>query len=165
MFAESTKRFGGISMGLSFSYNRVDQETVSLLKSAIGENNVSSDEEKLLSYSHDEVPSSAYEGTHMAELLVFPETAGHVSEIMKIASAKRIPVTPRGAGTGLSGGALPAFGGIVMSFEKMNRIIELDEKNLTITVEPGVVTSEISKMAAAHDLLTREIRAAEMPLS
>ncbi len=153
MFAESTKRFGGISMGLSFSYNRVDQETVSLLKSAIGKNNVSSDEEKLLSYSHDEVPSSAYEGTHMAELLVFPETAGHVSEIMKIASAKRIPVTPRGAGTGLSGGALPAFGGIVMSFEKMNRIIELDEKNLTITVEPGVVTSEISKMAAAHDLL------------
>ena len=110
MFAESTKRFGGISMGLSFSYNRVDQETVSLLKSAIGENNVSSDEEKLLSYSHDEVPSSAYEGTHMAELLVFPETAGHVSEIMKIASAKRIPVTPRGAGTGLSGGALPALG-------------------------------------------------------
>ena len=127
MFAESTKRFGGISMGLSFSYNRVDQETVSLLKSAIGENNVSSDEEKLLSYSHDEVPSSAYEGTHMAELLVFRNRRPCLGD-NEDSFGKRIPVTPRGAGTGLSGGALPAFGGIVMSAEKMNRIIELDEK-------------------------------------
>ncbi|NLD04754.1 MAG: FAD-binding oxidoreductase, partial [Synergistaceae bacterium] len=136
-----------------FSYNRIDQKIMSMLKSAIGERNVSSDEEKLISYSHDEVPSSAYEGDHTAEALVFPECSAHVSEIMKIASANRIPVTPRGAGTGLSGGALPAFGGIVMSFEKMNKIIELDEKNLTVTVEPGVVTSEISKLASKHNLL------------
>ncbi len=140
-------------MNSLFSYNRTDERIISLLKSAIGDNNVSSDEEKLISYSHDEVPSSAYEREHRAEVLVLPENTDQVSEIMKIASANRIPVTPRGAGTGLSGGALPAFGGIVMSFEKMNRIIELDEKNLTITVEPGVVTSEISKMAARHDLL------------
>lgn len=136
-----------------FSFNKIDKRIISLLKSAIGDRNVSSDEEKLISYSHDEVPSSAYEGDHTAEALVFPECTAHVSEIMKIASANRIPVTPRGAGTGLSGGALPAFGGIVMSFEKMNKIIELDEKNLTVTVEPGVVTSEISKLASRHDLL------------
>ena len=140
-------------MGSSFSYRSVDEDILSLLKSAIGEKNVSFDEEKLISYSHDEVPSSAYGCDHRAEVIVFPEGPSHVSEIMKIASAHRIPVTPRGAGTGLSGGALPVFGGILMSFEKMNRIIELDEKNLTITVEPGVVTSEISKLAAAHDLL------------
>lgn len=136
-----------------FSFNKIDERIISLLKSSIGDRNVSSDEEKLISYSHDEVPSSAYDCYHTAEALVFPECTAHVSEIMKIASANRIPVTPRGAGTGLSGGALPAFGGIVMSFEKMNKIIEFDEKNLTVTVEPGVVTSEISKLAARHDLL------------
>ena len=140
-------------MSALFSYNKVDIKILSMLRSAIGDRNVSSDEEKLISYSHDEVPSSAYEGEYRAEALVFPECSAHVSEIMKIASANRIPVTPRGAGTGLSGGALPAFGGLVMSFEKMNKIIELDEKNLTVTVEPGVVTSEISKLAARHDLL------------
>ena len=72
---------------------------------------------------------------------------------MKIASRERIPVTPRGAGTGLSGGALPVHGGIVMSFEKMNKIIEIDEANLTVTTEPGVVTAEISRAAAARGLL------------
>lgn len=140
-------------MSSIFSYNKVDKKILYLLRSTIGDKNVSSDKEKLISYSHDEVPPSAYESEYRAEALVFPECSAHVSEIMKIASANRIPVTPRGAGTGLSGGALPAFGGIVMSFEKMNRIIELDEKNLTVTVEPGVVTSEISKLAARHDLL------------
>ena len=140
-------------MNSIFSYNKVDEKILSLLISAIGKKNVSSDREKLASYSHDEVPASAYEDEHIAEVLVFPENSSHVTEIMKTASAHRIPVTPRGAGTGLSGGALPAFGGIVMSFEKMNKIIELDEKNLTVTVEPGVVTSEISKLAARHDLL------------
>lgn len=140
-------------MNSLFSFNKIDKRIISLLRSAIGDRNVSSDEEKLITYSHDEVPSSAYEGDHTAEALVFPESTAHVSEIMKIASANRIPVTPRGAGTGLSGGALPAFGGIVMSFEKMNKIIEIDEKNLTVTVEPGVVTSEISKLASRHDLL------------
>ena len=136
-----------------FFYNKIDKKIISLLGSAIGSRNVSTDEEKLASYSHDEVPSASYGGKYRAEALVFPECSAHVSEIMKIASANRIPVTPRGAGTGLSGGALPAFGGIVMSFEKMNKILELDEKNLTVTVEPGVVTSEISKLAARHDLL------------
>ena len=116
-------------MSSIFSYNKIDENILSLLVSAIGKNNVSSDREKLISYSHDEVPSSTYEDEHMAETLVFPENSSHVSKIMKIASAHRIPVTPRGAGTGLSGGALPAFGGIVMSFEKMNKIIELDEKD------------------------------------
>jgi len=140
-------------MNSLFSYNKVDEKILSLLISAIGEKNVSFEREKLDSYSHDEVPASSYEDEHIAEVLVFPENSSHVSEIMKTASAHRIPVTPRGAGTGLSGGALPAFGGIVMSFEKMNKIIELDEKNLTVTVEPGVVTSEISKLAARHNLL------------
>lgn len=136
-----------------FSYGRIDGKIISDLKTAIGANNISVDEEKRKTYSHDEVPASAYQCDYTAEVLAFPESTEHVSSIMKIASAARIPVTPRGAGTGLSGGALPAFGGIVMSFEKMNRILELDENNLSVTVEPGVVTAEISKLAAQHGLL------------
>ena len=71
---------------------------------------------------------------------------------MKYANEHLIPVTPRGAGTGLSGGAVPALGGIVLSMERMNRILEVDVKNRTLTAEPGVVTSEITKAAAANGL-------------
>ena len=136
-----------------FSYNKITPEIISETESKIGAHNVSAEAEKLESYSHDEVPANAYEREYRASLLVFPESTAHVSEIMKIASRERIPVTPRGAGTGLSGGALPVHGGIVMSFEKMNRILEIDEANLTVTAEPGVVTAEISRAAASRGLL------------
>ena len=136
-----------------FFYNKITPEIISEISGKIGARSVSADEEKLESYSHDEVPKSAYDRKYRAELLVFPESAEDVSEIMKIASRRRVPVTPRGAGTGLSGGALPVCGGIVMSFEKMNKILELDEANLTITAEPGVVTAEISRAAASRGLL------------
>ena len=107
-----------------FSYNKITPGIISEIEDKIGAHNVSAEAEKLESYSHDEVPANAYEREYRAALLVFPESTAHVSEIMKIASRERIPVTPRGAGTGLSGGALPVHGGIVMSFEKMNKIIE-----------------------------------------
>ncbi len=136
-----------------FSYNKITPEIISEIESIIGAHNVSAEAEKLESYSHDEVPANAYGREYRASLLVFPESTAHVSEIMKIASRERIPVTPRGAGTGLSGGALPVHGGIVMSFEKMNRILEIDEANLTVTAEPGVVTAEISRAAASRGLL------------
>ena len=136
-----------------FFYGKITAETTAEIEAALGANNVSCDIEKRESYSHDEVPSSYYGREYLAELLVFPETTEHVSAVMKIASKYKIPVTPRGAGTGLSGGALPVYGGIVMSFEKMNKILELDEANLSVTVEPGVVTAEISRLAASHGLL------------
>ena len=136
-----------------FSYGAVDHEIISRLQEAIGANNVSCDREKLDAYSYDEVPRSTYDRQYMADVLLFPESTEHVSSIMKIASDARIPVTPRGAGTGLSGGVIPAYGGIIISFEKMNRILELDKENLTVTVEPGVVTAEISRLAAANNLL------------
>jgi len=136
-----------------FSYGTVTEEVLGRLKEAVGCGNVSEDRDKITAYSHDEVPANAYDSTYMADVLVFPRSTADVSSVMKIASSYKIPVTPRGAGTGLSGGALPVFGGIVMSFEKMNRILELDETNLTITVEPGVVTSEITRTAARHNLL------------
>lgn len=72
-------------------------------------------------------------------VVVKPASALEISRIMKLANRDGIPVTPRGAGTGLSGGALPIFGGIVLSTERLNKIIEIDERNLQATVEPGVI--------------------------
>lgn len=75
-----------------------------------------------------------------------------VSQIMKYAYENNIPVTPRGQGTGLVGGSVALYGGIMMNLSKMNNILELDEENLTLTVEPGVLLMEISKYVEAHDL-------------
>ncbi len=75
-----------------------------------------------------------------------------VSKIFKLAQQKNIPVTPRGAGYGLSGGAVPVAGGIVLSLEKMDRIIEIDKQNLMVTVEPGVITGNIHRAVEAEGL-------------
>lgn len=75
----------------------------------------------------------------MPAVVVKPSNAMEISAILKLANRERIPVTPRGAGTGLSGGALPVFGGIVLTTERLNKIIEIDERNLQATVEPGVI--------------------------
>jgi glycolate oxidase len=81
----------------------------------------------------------------MPEALVRPETAEQIAAIMKLANRCKIPVTPRGAGSGLSGGAVPIYGGIVLMCDRMNRILEIDTDNMMLVVEPGVVTSEINE--------------------
>src|SRR6202008_630804 len=77
---------------------------------------------------------------YLPEMVLKPRTAEEISAIMRICNQCRIPVTPRGAGTGLSGGALPQLGGVLISTERMNSIIEIDEKNGQVTTEPGVIT-------------------------
>ncbi len=134
-------------------YGKIDDRLLEELKAAIGENNVFTDKAKLAEYSHDEVPANSYDKTYLGDVIVFAENTQQVSAVMKLASKYNIPVTCRGAGTGLSGGCVPAYGGIILSLEKMNRITELDEANLTITAEAGVITDEIVKLARAHNLL------------
>ena len=134
-------------------YSPVTERTVLDLAALVGKSNVAVDMEKRIAYSYDEVPRFSWDREYIAEAVVFPETTEHVSAVLEYADRHRIPVTPRGAGTGLSGGAVPFAGGIVLSFEKMRRILELDKKNLTITVEPGVVTAEITKAARQEGLL------------
>ena len=136
-----------------FTYNKITKGFIEKIIEKIGACNVCADEEKISAYSCDEVPRSAYGKEYRGDLLLFPESTEHVSAIMKLAHDNRIPVTPRGAGTGLSGGAMPVCGGIILSFEKMNRILEIDEDNLTITTEPGVVTAEITRAAQQRGLL------------
>jgi glycolate oxidase len=132
-------------------FNRLTTQLLKELTDIVGSHCINTDEERLEVYSHDEVKGEKYK--HMPEAVVFAESTEQISKVMAFANQHLIPVTPRGAGTGLSGGAVPIKGGIVLSLERMNRIVELDEETLTITVEPGVITDEIQKMAAASGLL------------
>jgi glycolate oxidase len=126
-------------------YNRVTPKVVEELKRIVGERYVVfGDPEKLEPYSHDEVAEKEY--AHMPEAVVRPISAEEIAGIMKIANREKIPVTPRGAGSGLSGGAVPIHGGIVLLMDRMNRILEIDRENMMITVEPGVVTNEINQV-------------------
>lgn len=104
-------------------------------KNILGEAFVFTDEESLNNYAHDETENLHF----LPDIVIKPRTAEELAEAMKICNEHAIPVTPRGAGTGLSGGALPHLGGVLVSFERMNSI-DIDERNLQVTVEPGVIT-------------------------
>ena len=132
-------------------YNPITPEIVAELAKIVGGTYVLvNDPEKLVAYSHDEVADTAY--AHMPDALVRPRTAGEIAGIMKLANARHIPVTPRGAGSGLSGGAVPVCGGIVLLVDRMNSVLEIDRANMMITVEPGVVTNEINDLVKADGL-------------
>ena len=95
-------------------------------KQIAGDEFVLTDKDSLINYSHDETETLSY----LPEIVIKPRTAKEVSEILIICNQEKIPVTPRGAGTGLSGGALPHLGGVLLSTERMNSILEIDERNL-----------------------------------
>ncbi len=97
----------------------------------------------MAAYAHDEVADTSF--AQLPEVVVKPATAEEISAIMQLANRELVPVTPRGAGSGLSGGAMPIYGGIVLSSERMNRILEIDRDNMVVVVEPGVVTNDINE--------------------
>ncbi len=101
-------------------------------------------------FTHDEMPEY---GSYAPEVVVEVISAEEVSSVMRLAHERLIPVTPRGSGTGLCGGAVPICGGILLSLAKMDRILEIDEDNLTVTVEPGVLLMDLQKAVAEKDLL------------
>ena len=126
------------------NYNPVTSKILEELKEIVGNKNVIVDKEKIEAYSHDETPAEQY--AHMPELVITPTTAEQIAAIVKLANKELIPITPRGAGSGLSGGAIPQYGGIVLSVEKMNRIIEIDYDNLMMVLEPGVITNHVNEV-------------------
>lgn len=117
------------------NYKKISPEILDRLKKIIGEQFVFVEAEQLKNYGHDETEDLVY----LPEVVVKPRTAKEISEILTLANTEMIPVTPRGAGTGLSGGALPIHAGIILSMERFNQIIQIDERNLQATVEPGVI--------------------------
>lgn len=124
------------------NYNKVTPEVLSSLIEFIGPENVKTDEATLEKYSHDETPHGL---RALPEVVLKPENTEQVSKILSLADQNRIPVTLRGQGTGLSSGAVPALGGILISFERMNRILEVDEDNLMAVVEAGVVLQDLRR--------------------
>ena len=129
-------------------YNPLTEESIQSLEQIVGQGNVLVDHEALEKYSHDETAGISAK----PEAVVYARSAEQVAEIFRLAQRERLPVTPRGAGYGLSGGAVPVFGGIVLSLEKMKRILEIDKENMMVVVEPGVITGDIHRAVEAEGL-------------
>lgn len=117
-------------------YNKVDSKILKKLSDITGDDFVFNDQESIEKFSRDETEDFAFP----PEVIVKPDSAEQISSIIKLANENNIPVIPRGGGTGLSGGALPVEGGICISMERFNRILEIDENNFQAVVEPGVIT-------------------------
>jgi len=115
-------------------YNKVTENTIEKLKKIVCQQHVCTEKVSLEDYTHDETPELSY----IPECVVKPKTATEISEIVKLANNEKIPITPRGLGTGLCGGSLAIYGGIVISMERFNKILELDYENSTLLVESGV---------------------------
>ncbi len=120
-------------------YSRISPDTMEEIARIVGRENLLTSTEDLEAYSHDEVA----ELRHAPEAVARVTTAEQVSRVLRLAGDRGFPVTPRGAGQGLSGGAVPVHGGLVLSLELMDEILEIDEDNLIVTVQPGVVTANI----------------------
>jgi glycolate oxidase len=116
-------------------YNKITPEIFEKFRQIAGAQYVLTDKFDLEPYSHDETEDLEY----YPEVAIKPNSADQISQILKICNDNLIPVTPRGAGTGLSGGALPVFGGVSLSLERMNHILEIDVDNMMVTVEAGVI--------------------------
>ncbi len=122
-------------------YGRVTRQAVEELTRIVGRDNIYTDKSEVEGYSYDETPLTK---RYFPQVVVKPRDAESVAKLMAFANEKRIPVTPRGAGTGLSGGCVPVYGGILLALERMNRILEIDRDNFTAVVEPGVTLSELT---------------------
>ena len=123
------------------TFNSVNKDFIKKLVAAIGQENISIDKEILEAYSRDETEDLSY----LPDLVVKPHTVEDVSKVLALCNKNLIPVTPIGARTGLSGGALPVFGGVALSLEKFNQILNIDERNFQVTVEPGVITQVLQE--------------------
>ena len=118
------------------SFNSIDNKMIEQLSGIVGEQYVLFDNNAFEKYGRDETEDLVF----YPEVVVIPETPQEIASILKLCNKLNVPVTPRGAGTGLSGGALPVNKGVLLSMERFNSIIEIDERNLQATIEPGVIT-------------------------
>lgn len=132
------------------SYNKVTPEIALELQAVVGAERFFIGESINEDYSHDEMPIY---GKYMPECVCEVESTEEVSRIMKICNANRIPVTVRGAGTGLAGGAVPIHGGVILCTARMNKILEYDMNNLVVRIQPGVRLCDLAADALDHGLM------------
>jgi len=119
----------------------MNESIIKRLQGIVGAKNVIHDKSKLQDYSHDEFPGPSLKC--FPEVVVKPKNAEEVSKVLKLANEEKIAVTPRGGGTGLCGGCVPAKGGIALSLEKLNKIIEVDKENLMVVIEAGALLKDL----------------------
>ena len=137
-----------MEMTVSKEANAIEVSIVNQFISIVGDANVLKSEEQRTGYGSDKTEDYFF----LPDLVVKPGTTQEISEILKICNDYRIPVTPRGAGTGLAGSALPIQKGVVLSMERFNKILSIDELNLQATVEPGVITEVFQNAVKAKGL-------------
>jgi glycolate oxidase len=133
----------------NLKYGKVTKDILNQLETIVGSDCILLKKETISEYSHDESSIKP----HFPEVVIRVKDTNEISQILNLAKRERIPVTPRGGGTGLTGGSIPIYGGILLSLEKMNRILELDEENLTLTVEPGVLIMDIHAYVEEYGLM------------
>jgi glycolate oxidase len=131
------------------TYQKINSDILQNISEAVGFDNVFTDQEVLGNYAHDETEDLRF----YPEVVVKPINTAAVSALLKVCNEHHIPVTPRGGGTGLSGAALPIYGGVLLSMEKFKEIISIDLENLQATVEPGVITEEFINAVGEKGLL------------
>lgn len=132
-------------------YNTVNDELVRKLKAVVGDKYATTDGEKLEVYQTDNEGNPYW--FHKPEVVVFPETTEEVAEIVKLANEYVVPITPRAAGTNVTCGAIPVYDGIVLSLERMDKILHVDEDNMYMVCQAGVRTSVVQERAKASGLL------------
>lgn len=132
------------------NYKQIDNRDIDYFKNIIGEKFVYVDQEVLKNYSKDETPDEFLR--KLPDVVVKPSNTNEIQLLMRYCNEKNIAVTPRGAGSGLSGGAIPVYGSIVLSFERMNHILEIDTNSMIVVVEPGVITNEINRKLKSYNL-------------
>ena len=131
-------------------YNKLTQVVAEELQAIVGKQRFSAGDSIKPDYAHDEMPIY---GKVLPEAVCLAESTEEIAAIMKVCSREKIPVTVRGAGTGLVGGCVPVCGGIVLSTEKMNRILEYDMRNLCVRIQPGVLLCDLAADALAHGVM------------
>ncbi|WP_052595202.1 FAD-binding oxidoreductase [Aureispira sp. CCB-QB1] len=129
-------------------YHKITPKTLQQLKNIVGASHLYTSHDQRIAYGKDKTEDLLF----LPEVIVLPKNTAEISQIMQLCHRENIPVTPRGAGTGLAGGALPVCGGIVLSVERLNQIIELDEENLQITTEPAVITEVLQNEVQSKGL-------------
>ncbi|MFC0557969.1 glycolate oxidase subunit GlcD [Halalkalibacter alkalisediminis] len=117
----------------------LDGEVRKKLTAIVGESNVLDSEENLIVYSYDATPN--YQA--MPDAIIKPGNRVEIQDIVRVCNEHKIPIVPRGSGTNLCAGTCPLEGGIVLLFTRMNAILEIDEENLSVTVQPGVITLDM----------------------
>lgn len=128
-------------------FNKITSRDVEFFEKFLGSGNVSTSEEELIANSVDAYP----DGFYKPEIVLWPESSEQVAEILRYAYERRIPVYPRGGGTGLTG-VVPVYGGIVLSLLKMNKIIEVYEEDMQVKVHPGVNYDKLNRELEKYGL-------------